>query len=91
MDQVLKYLWAAAILISLLVGLGFFSLSWYHGFMMFMNRSGHWTGYYLPFGFLCDAALNKKGIYHRSKMLRYLAIAAPFMMILAVYALLNTR
>lgn len=87
----LWYLWAGLTLISFPIGLSFFMLGWYHGWRMFSNRSGHWTGYYAPFGFLLDKSLNKEGIYHRSKMLKHLTIATPFMIVLLTNAMLVAR
>jgi hypothetical protein len=89
MDNALLFLRTGLVLVSIVVGGGFFLVGWYHGWMMFMNLSGHWTGYHLPFGFLVDRSLNKEGIYHRDRMLRCMVIAAPFMAIALVDAFIR--
>jgi hypothetical protein len=89
MGNALGYVWVLVTLLSFPIGLGFFILAWYHGWKMFMNRSGHWAGYYIPLGFLIDAALDEEGICHRAKTLKCLMIAALFMIVLALNALLR--
>lgn len=75
----LEFVAAVALIVCLLAGLILFLIGWYHGWHMFTHRSGDWRGYYFPLGFLLDATLDADGLYHRRKMLTYLAWAAPFL------------
>lgn len=61
----------------------FFLLGWYHLWMTFQHRNGHWTGYYLPvIGPFLNVALDGKGRRHRTKGLLFLAVAIPLMLVL---------
>jgi hypothetical protein len=82
-------LWIILAAVSLPIGLGLFLASWYHGWKMFMHRNGDWRGYYVPFGFLLDATLDAEGLEHRRKMLKYLALALPFIVVVLLNAYLG--
>ncbi|MBI5617093.1 MAG: hypothetical protein HY943_12455 [Gammaproteobacteria bacterium] len=83
----LKPLWSLVTLAAFPIGGWYFCIAWYHGWNMFANRSGNPIAYYIPLGFMLDRCLTTKGIEHRRAMLKNLAIAAPFIVVLLLNAI----
>lgn len=63
----------------IVIGGGFFLLSWFHFVRMMSFRIVDWRDDLLPIRiFLLDSTLTEEGRRHRRKFLVYLMIAAPF-------------